>query len=488
MNENNEQNKNKLIKIGLISFAGSLPFFLGIFTVFVAVFFVLGLFEFDESSSSSGGSTSFYREAECGFTISKSALTKSEYKEKLEEFAATQNSNFQIFADNANAIYKYAESKKINPELVAVRAYVEGHGTTTGNNNYWGIGCYNGAGIDACHDYATFEEGYTDFINLVSQYSSLTNMMSKYAYIGAYWYNPGASDLGGCYYASHIYTESNMPASVKNACSSTAPKCTKEDTTNCTKTTAEDQNAYAKWQVQRAMGSARYTIFGLRFDEGPCTYGTGNVQVLEDYIINAAGLQILDRKLTTTEIDNLTKYLNNEIDKAEHGTGASVAAAGQSLIDWLAKKGYYLQYYWGGGHYGIGDFGGNFMGVNPNWGSSEFGCDPKNRCYWGFDCSGFVSWAIRMGCSENYYTREISDMWHGKVIDITEAKPGDISIATDNSHVRLVVKNNGDGSVIIAESTGGGYNKGGLFFTLREANSSYKYIDMTEYYQKTCSR
>lgn len=50
MNEN-----NKITKIALISFISSTPFFLSIFVVFIATFFVLGLFDGDGSS---GGSTS----------------------------------------------------------------------------------------------------------------------------------------------------------------------------------------------------------------------------------------------------------------------------------------------------------------------------------------------------------------------------------------------------------------------------------------------
>ena len=35
-----------------------------------------------------------------------------------------------------------------------------------------------------------------------------------------------------------------------------------------------------------------------------------NIQVLDDYILNDSGLEVLNRTLTTSEIDELTKYLN----------------------------------------------------------------------------------------------------------------------------------------------------------------------------------
>ena len=51
-----EENKNngKLTKIALISFAGSLPLLLGLFVVFIACFYVLDLFDSDDSSQNVG--------------------------------------------------------------------------------------------------------------------------------------------------------------------------------------------------------------------------------------------------------------------------------------------------------------------------------------------------------------------------------------------------------------------------------------------------
>ena len=475
--------KKKIITIILGSLAGIAPFLIGIFTLFIAAFVVLGLLEID-ANASSNGNTSYVTE-ECGFTISRTSLSKSEYKKKIEEFAK-ENSNFKIFADNANEIYKYAESKKINPELVVIRAYVEGGGTTTGTNNYWGMGCFNGQGIDACFDYATFEEGYIDYINNISQYNSLADMMSKYAYIGKFWYNPGNSSDGGCYYAKYIYAESNMPSRVSKACSASAPLCSTSDTTYCTATTDDDQKAYATWQIERNMAPVREMIFGLKFNEGICTYNYGSIQHLSAYTLNGNGLNVLNRTLSSTEQTQLSNYINTEINKAGFGTGAGVAAAGQALAYWLEQKGYYLQYYWGGGHYSAPDDEGRFIGVNPNWGSSEYGCDHYGRCYWGMDCSGFVSWAIRIGCTTSYYIRGAGSMEHGPEIDISQAKPGDLMVKHDGEHVRMIIKNNGDGSVITLEETGRGYDGGGLWFTKQSASNDYKIIDMSEYYKTTC--
>lgn len=456
--------------------------------LFLIFLIILGVAANDYSggSGSSDGSSSIHSGVkESGFTISATSLSKEEYKSKLVEFSKT-NPNFQIFADNAYDIYEYCLSKNVNPELVAVRAYVEGAGKTTGTYNYWGMGCANEGGLQACFNYSSFEEGYTDFVNNISQYNSLADMMSKYAYIGKYWYNPGDSGTGGCYYAPYIYTPENMPIRVSNACSSSAPACSVGNKANCVETTDEDQTAYANWQVEKNMADARLKIFGLAYNEGPTTYTPGDYKHLSTYTLSHEGLNVLNRTLNQSEIIDLNNYINSEVDNAGYGTGAAVAAAGQSLTYWLEQKGYYLQYYWGGGHGGYGDKKDTFIGANPNWGSTAFGKDEKGRQYLGFDCSGFVSWAIRTACNPKYgstttnFKRGGKD--HEREINIKDAKPGDLMIT--DGHIRLVVKNNNDGSVIVAESAGG--ETSGLVFTKRKDDSSYYFMDMENYYGSHC--
>ena len=88
-------------------------------------------------------------------------------------------------------------------------------------------------------------------------------MMSTYSYIGDYWYNPGGSGLGGCYYFDSIkeYLSASRLPTVQNACN--GPDCGKGGSGTCTKTTTEDQEAYTKYQVNKNMGPDRYNIFGL---------------------------------------------------------------------------------------------------------------------------------------------------------------------------------------------------------------------------------
>lgn len=221
-----------------------------------------------KTSSSDGG---------CGFTISSTTLSKTSFKEKLVSYADSVSSNhkssFQLFADNADNIYDIAVANNINPELVVVRANAEGFSPGGSTNNYWGIGCFND-GSSVCKNYSSFTEGVNAFVENISKYSSLQDMMSKYAYIGKYWYNPGSSSLGGCYYLSYIYDDSNIPATAKNACAVSAPACSKDNTSNCTKTTDADQEAYANWQVEK-MTNIRNDIFG-ELDNSMCSPAISN--------------------------------------------------------------------------------------------------------------------------------------------------------------------------------------------------------------------
>lgn len=213
----------------------------------------------------------------------------------------------------------------------------------------------------------------------------------------------------------------------------------------------------------------------------------GDFSPLETYNLSHAGLDVLNRGLTESEMENLNNYIISEVDKAGYGTGAGVAAAGQALTYWLEQQGYYLSYYWGGGQ-GVGS--NTFVGANPNWGTNAYGTDYNGRNprpYFGMDCSGFTSWAVRNACKPSFgsimagYWYELNDV---NYISLSEAKPGDM--LDGNGHVQLVLKNNGDGSVIVAEEAGG--NTSGLVFSLvNSSNAGYKYVvDMSEWYSKNC--
>lgn len=91
-------------------------------------------------------------------------------------------------------------------------------------------------------------------------------MMSEYAYIGKYWYNPGSWSLEGCKYFSYI--KSYMSSSRSNTVSAVISKsisCSASGVV-CIPSTSEDQNTYATCQacqVQEKMGPTINNVFGV---------------------------------------------------------------------------------------------------------------------------------------------------------------------------------------------------------------------------------
>ena len=483
------KNVKKFKKIALlVSSLGCAPLFLMLFALFISVLFVLGLFNSDSNSNEIGYNNG---SQECGFTISSTSLSKSEFKQKIQEYA-NSHSHWQIFADYADQYYDYAVAKNVNPELVVLVAHKEGGGrTTSGANNYWGLDCPNGS--TSCGSYGSFMQGAEKLIDSASRYSSLSEWMGKYSYIGYFWYNPGNWGDGGCIYAPYIYPD-NMPDRVRNACAGSACSITWNDQAlrnqwlssgnnprpGCTPTTDDDQAAYTRWLINEQMGKPRKEIFGLDYSDGPCV--GGNLTTLDHYNLRGAGLKVLDRTLSNSEINELNNYLNEEIEKTGHGTANAVAAVGQGLVYWFEKKGYFLSYYWAGGH----GSDSNIIGANPDWGSTKFGVDThggNHRPYYGMDCSGFVSWATRMACNPKFGSN-VSGNWASfgkRLSSLKDTKPGDV--LADASHIQLIVKNNGDGSVIVAEETGG--NSGLVFSQI--SNPAHTIYSMQDWYSKNCT-
>ncbi len=230
-----------------------------------------------------------------GMSLSQTSLNKSEFVEKLTAYyAESERPGAKIFIDNAETIYELSTNNGINPELVVIRANREGF-SPSGNAdalssnpslaeyyNYWGLGCNNTINsLSECSNYESFEDGLLGFINnlLDHGYVTVSDMMSKYSSIGEFWYNPGNSGLGGCYYFDYMkeYMSEDRVKIVENACS-LGNKCEKNANENCVKTTDEDKKAYTKYQVSK-MVADRETIFGIPADvcnlnaEGCTIYG-----------------------------------------------------------------------------------------------------------------------------------------------------------------------------------------------------------------------
>lgn len=201
-------------------------------------------------------------------SISSTVLSRDEFITKLETYYGNNASSYgSTFKENAGKIYDLATRNGINPELIVVRADIEGYSPVSQGfgtyYNYWGIGCYNNQPLSKCISYDTFDDGVLGFINNVSSYDSLSSMMKKYTYIGDYWYNPGGRGAGGCYF--YPYIKKYMSASRANEIE---PYCAKGNTCSgdeCLKTNDEDQLAYSMYQVE-IMASRRNSIFNITSD------------------------------------------------------------------------------------------------------------------------------------------------------------------------------------------------------------------------------
>lgn len=202
------------------------------------------------------------------FSVHETSLTKEEFVSKLRSYcnnsgASCSRDFINVFVGHAEEVYDVSISSNVNPELVVVRGAVEGMSPGGSSNNYWGIRCYNGQGVSACSRYSSLADGIRGFAGVVKNYQNASDMMKKYAYIGAYWFNPGSWSLGGCIYFPYIreYMSDARANQVDAVCG--GPQCSNGGGGSCTATTDEDQTAYATWQVARKMSPLRYNIFGV---------------------------------------------------------------------------------------------------------------------------------------------------------------------------------------------------------------------------------
>lgn len=197
------------------------------------------------------------------FLVHETSLTKEEFVSKLRAYCNSHNCSQtmrNVFVAHAEEVYDVSVANNVNPELVVIRASNEGFSPGGSTNNYWGIRCYNGAGTSACSKYSSLAAGIKGFAEVVAGYEYASDMMSKYAYIGSHWFNPGSWSNGGCKYYPYInkYMSSSRSSIVGSACG--GPECSGS---SCMKTNDEDQKAYATWQVNDKMVPLRYNIFGL---------------------------------------------------------------------------------------------------------------------------------------------------------------------------------------------------------------------------------
>ncbi len=202
------------------------------------------------------------------FSLTTTALSRSEFISKVQAHHNADD-EWPLFQQNAGKIYDLAKENNVNPELIIVRAILEGFSPGGRKHNYFGITCYNKQ-PEKCSSFASFDEGILGFIKVIQRYDSFTSFAQRYAYLGDAWYNPGGSGDGGCYYASYIFPD-GMDEYVQEACSSKYRNCSGS---KCLPTRDKDKEAYALFQAEK-MFSKREQIFGI--SSNTCSNNTLNV-------------------------------------------------------------------------------------------------------------------------------------------------------------------------------------------------------------------
>lgn len=231
------------------------------------------------------------------------------------------------------------------------------------------------------------------------------------------------------------------------------------------------------------------TLASLGTDKTTCSSSgsssSGCYNGLDEYPLKGGNATKLDTplntKLNSSQIEEINNSIINSIESAGYGTGDAVAAAATAFIMGLYDSGYYLPYYYGGGHSGYTGDSDNHLtiGINPVFGKTTTSTGESTmRNKLSLDCSGFVSWAIKNAVKSDFVgATSGAFVGYGKKISFSEVTPGDVF--ANSGHIILVVKNNGDGSVITAEST-----SSGIIFNRVTASdvSQYSIVDMDDYY------
>ena len=157
-----------------------------------------------------------------------------------------------------------------------------------------------------------------------------------------------------------------------------------------------------------------------------------------------------------SSIDKLNLQIKDAVEMVGVGTREAPAAAAFTLIQTLAEYGYKINYDWGGKWHHVGIDGNFGRRITPQYCASHPNPDRcKTNLIWkGFDCSGFVSWALIQGFQDdNYRAKYIKSIpLAGKTESVCDV--GDV--LDSPKHIVLVVGHDESRkSYIVAESSNG---------------------------------
>ena len=159
-----------------------------------------------------------------------------------------------------------------------------------------------------------------------------------------------------------------------------------------------------------------------------------------------------------SSVEHLEEQIRMAVEEVGIGTREAPIAAAMTLIEQLANLGYRINYDWGGKWYHIGVDGNFGKKITPLYCDTHPNPDRcKTRLIWkGFDCSGFVSWALIQGFNDASYRKKLKDSaipLAGKTTAVCDV--GDI--LESSTHITIIAGiDEAKKSYIIAESSGGG--------------------------------
>lgn len=426
--------------------------FLLLFVVFIAVFFVLGIFGDGDSDSGSnspsgpGSSSDIVYYDKGGDALYDGSYTKETFVSLVKNYTVPNGKSSvtgrtyvwgyeTFFVANVENFFDISVRYGMDPRFIfCIGIHESGYGTSKialEKGNFFGWGAYDSSPYESALSFYDMSDGIETVVKgLANNY--VKEGGSQYNAIKNRGLDPTTIRGIGSSYAS----DTNWANAVKN-------------------------------YIQK--------IFGETYSSSD----DGTVILLDDYPLNGSNTTILNGKLSDSQLSTISNNIKATVNNAGYGTGVGVAAAAQSLIMSLYDMGYRLPYYFGGGHsYKI------TIGADSLWGTSV-SADHRGRTKYSYDCSGFVSWAIKNGCKANFQANSSAGFLnggYGDSIALSSSKPGDLMVK--NGHIRLIVKNNGDGSIIAAESTSS-YGEG-IMFTTYSSAGEYTIVDMSNWYNSNC--
>lgn len=195
-----------------------------------------------------------------GLAVHTTSISKSNFiaatKNLADSSSCSSTCKKVLNSWDLSHVYDYSLQNKVNPELVVIRAIVEGFSPGGSSYNYWGINC---TCKTCCSHYTSLDEGITKFANTysVKNAETIEEMMTTYASFD-YWYNPGNSADGGCYYYKYMkkYMTPSRQSVVESYCNS-SKKSQKVGSSGCSGdciSAKEDMPAYGSYQSEKMNG------------------------------------------------------------------------------------------------------------------------------------------------------------------------------------------------------------------------------------------